>query len=170
MAVSASLLCSAGYFCLSGYLIYAIVERSMALFVMAVLFFVETLAFGKYFINVALQRREKAKWHVVHSWIPLADLVVICIAVFTASLLLPCGTVGDLWHQMGQLESIHFWLTTSSMVILIVKIITSICLTYVHVNKVITLLPATTRILDPFNFPWTSQVIPPTAPVNDDPL
>lgn len=167
MAVSASLLCSIGYFCMSGYLIYALVERSMALFVMAVLFFAETLAFGKYFVDIALQKHDKAKWHVLRVWIPLADLVVICIAVFTASLLLPCGTVSDLWHEMSKLDSIQFWLVSSSMVILFVKIVTSISLTFVHVNKVVTLLPATTRILDPFNFPWTQQVIPPTAPLQD---
>jgi hypothetical protein len=169
LAVSASLLCSIGYFCMSGYLIYAIVERNMILFGMAVLFFVETISFGKYFIEMAMQRRDKAKWHAMRTWVPLADLVVICIAVFTASLILPCGTVANLWVLMAQLDSAAFWLVAGSMVILVIKIVTAATLTFVHVNRVVTLLPATTRVLDHFNFPFTRQVIPPTAPPEDGP-
>jgi hypothetical protein len=172
LAATLSMLCSVSYFCMAGYLIWAIVERSVVLFAMAALFFAETMTFAKYFIEIAMLKHDKAKWHVLRVWIPLSDLFVVSVAVFMASLLLPCGTVADLWHMMGQLESAQFWLVSGSMLTMTIKIITAICLTFIHVSKIITLLPATIRVMDTFNYPWTRQVPAPTAPpLNDlDPL
>jgi hypothetical protein len=157
------------YFCTAGYLIYIIVERSMALFIAAVVFFLETLLFAKYFIDILLLRREKAKWYAHRVWVPLGDLVVVCMATFTASLLLPCGVVADLWHQLGALDSQQFWLTLSTLGLLLVKLCTAVALTVLHVRRLRALLPATLRVLDPYNYPYNTHIVQPSAP-NDEML
>ena len=169
ITASLSLLGSIGYFGMAGYLIYTIVERSMVLFITAVVFFVETLMFGKYVIDVLMLKRDKPKWHGLRIWIPFADLVAIEAAVFAASLMLPCGTVADLWHQLAALEFTQYWLVLLSMGILGTKLLTAAVLTYMHVTRLRVLLPATVRIVDPYNYPFDTHVRPPpTAPVSDD--
>lgn len=165
-----SLLASVGFFLVTGYLIWTTVERSLVLFLMAVFFFMETLCFAKYFVDMIMLKKEKARWHLARVWVPLVDLVSVLIAAFFESLLLPCGALADFWHQVSTLEPIYFWMSVQCMLTLIVKLLSAIFLTVVHVRTIKGLLAAKYRVLDPSNFGFTRDIELqlPSAPDNSD--
>lgn len=165
-----SLLASLGFFLVTGYLIWATVERSLVLFLMAVFFFMEMLCFAKYFVDMIMLKREKARWHLARVWVPLVDLVSVLIAAFFESLLLPCGVLADFWHQAGTLDTIYFWMTIQCMVTLIIKLLSTIFLTAIHVRTIKRLLAAKYRVLDPSNFGFTRDIElqVPSAPPHED--
>lgn len=164
-----SLLASVGFFLVTGYLVWATVERSFVLFLMAVFFFMETLCFGKYFVDNLLLKKEKARWHLARIWFPFADLNCVLIAAFFESLLLPCGALADFWHQAGTLEPIYFWMSIQCMITLGVKVFSSIYLTVAHSRSIRSMLAAKYRVIDPANFPFTQDIeLEATAPPLDD--
>ncbi len=164
-----SLLASVGFFLVTGYLIWTTVERSLVLFLMAVFFFMETLCFAKYFVDMIMLKKEKARWHLARVWVPLVDLVSVLIAAFFESLLLPCGALADFWHQASTLEPIYFWMSVQCMLTLIVKLLSTVFLTVVHVRTIKSLLAAKYRVLDPSNFGFTRDIELqlPSAPPDD---
>lgn len=164
-----SLLGSVSFFLVTGYLIWSTVERTLVLFMMAVFFFMETLCFTKYFVDMILLKQEKANWHLARIWVPLVDLVAVLIAVFLESLLLPCGALADFWHQVYTLEPIYFWMSIQCMATLLLKLVSATFLTIVHQRTVKGLLSARYRIVDPNNYPFTQEIeLDPTAPPLDD--
>ena len=164
-----SLLASVAFFLVTGYLIWTTVERSLVLFLMAVFFFMETLCFAKYFVDMIMLKKTKARWHLARVWVPLADLVSVLIAVFFESLLLPCGALADFWHQVYALEPIYFWMSVQCMITLSIKLISTLFLTIIHVRTIKGKLTARYRVLDPTNFPFTQDIeLSPTAPLADE--
>lgn len=164
-----SLAGSLSFFLVTGYLIWATVERSVVLFSMAVLFFIETLWFVKYFVDMLLLKKETARWHLARSWVPLVDLVVLLFAVFFESLLLPCGALADYWHQVSTLEPIYFWMSIQCIASLSVKLVSAVFLTTVHYRTIKSLLGARYRIIDPTNYPQTQDIeLHPSAPLLDE--
>lgn len=153
-----SLLASITFFFVTGYLIWTTVDYSMVLFVMAVFFFMETLGFAKYFVDIVLLKREKASWHLARNWVPLADFSCVLAAVFVESLLLPPGALADFVHQLGNLEPVYFWMSIQSCATLLVKLLSAVVLTIVHNRTVKRLLAAKYRTLDPEHFPWSRDV------------
>lgn len=153
-----SLLASLTFFFMSGYLIWTTAERTVVLFLMAAFFFVETIFFTAYCVDVLLMKRDKLKWHSSRIWFPMTDLVAVLMATFVESLLLPCGTLIGLWNQFSSLEELYYWLLIQTAVTLSVKTITAIALTTMHSRGLARLSNATHRLIDLDNYPHTREV------------
>jgi hypothetical protein len=166
VAAVISLLCSLTFFSIAGYLVYETVERSFSLFIMAVLFFAETIAFAKYFIDILMLRRDKSSWHTKRVWVPFFDAYVVSIGITASTTLLPCGMLGDLWHQIYLLTDVYYYLVIVCTATSILKLLTASILTAIHVLRVLALQRNLATVPDYENFPYSRHVLP-SAP-NDE--
>jgi hypothetical protein len=163
VAALLSLLGSLTFFGIAGYLVYETVERSFSLFVMAVLFFAETIGFAKYSIDIIMLRRDKCSWHSKRVWVPFFDAYIVSIGITASTTLLPCGMLGDLWHQLYLLDDIYYYLVIVCTATTLLKLITAVVLTSIHVLRVLALQRNLATVPDYENYPYGRNVMP-TAP------
>lgn len=162
--IGISLLCSLLFSALIGLSAFTAIERSFVLFIVSVVFFAETVAFGKYFVDTVRLKRNKLSWHAARCWVPFADFAVVTLASLIASTLLPCGVLADLYNQFYLLDYSAKQLTVTIILGTVLKLISAVALTTAHVRSLRSFQANAVSEMDPDNFPYTRSVAPPTAP------
>ena len=170
-SVSLSLLCSLCFFASTGYVVFSTVERSLILFVASVGFALETLVFGRYFFELVFLQRDKLNWHIRRSVWPALDFSTILAAVWTSTSLLPCGLFENFTVQIYLLQAPELVIIVSGVLALLVKCVTSICLTVAHIRRALLILKSSVdeelmeTVVDHNNWPLNKNVFSkPSAP------
>jgi hypothetical protein len=126
------------FFGLTVILMFSLVERNLVLFVMAVLYCVETLLFLKYYVDIIFLFRMKFRWHANRVWVPLADLCVVTVASAVAFNLLELQSDSSdpLSEQLFQATEQQTFAVIAVGLGLLFKLIGAVLLTLVHVRSI----------------------------------
>ena len=147
-------------------LMFSRIQHDLVLFVLSVLYCVETLLFFKYYIDIVCLFRMKFRWHANRVWVPLADLCVVTIAAAIAFNLLELDAEGSVIEQLFSTSDQQLFSVVSVAVGLLLKLISALMLTVLHV-RTIKLQPKMDSFVNMETFPYNA-----TAPAyyEDEPL
>ena len=124
------------FFGLTIALMLTLYERSMILFIMSVIYCVETLLFFKYYIDVVFLYRPKFRWHANRVWVPLADLCTVTIAAAIAFNLLELDEEGSLLGQLEAFSVRQIVAASAACLGLLLKLVTALLLTGLHIRLI----------------------------------
>ena len=161
-----SLFCSIIFFLVNGYVMYNSNRQNIALFCTSVLFVVEILIFVKYCIDIFMLKRNKLSWHIKRATLPLIDLVVVLIASWMTTTLLPCGVISNIYSQIELLAEDQIILIFSTAIAIVFKLVTTVILTFLHINTQLRMMkgdPSFESTFDPEMYPYNQTVRTPRS-------
>lgn len=150
------------FFGLTVVLMINMIQHSLVLFVMSVLYCVETLLFFKYYIDIQCMFRYRYRWHANRVWVPLVDLCTVIIAAALAFNLIEWTQEASLAEQVESLEIGQQLAVVAVLVGLLFKLISSVLMTIFHV-RLIKMQPSNTAFIGAETYPYNAS-----APYIDD--
>lgn len=152
LSATASLL----FFGLTVVLMFSMIQHSLVLFVMSVLYCVETLLFFKYYIDIQCMFRYRFRWHANRVWVPLADLCTVIIAASLSFNLIEWTQEDSLAGQFEMLEIGQQLAVVAVAVGLLFKLLASVLMTLLHV-RLIKLQPTDTQSTSMETYPYKAS-------------